>query len=57
MSQSDDTGGRNAIFLSPGEGRSDPMGRISAVFKADPEETGGAYSIAAWFAENPPGDA
>ena len=28
-----------SIFLPPGEGRSYPMGRISAVFKADGDET------------------
>jgi len=26
---------RSAVFLPPGEGRSYPMGRIGAVFKAD----------------------
>ena len=51
MSQSDDAGERKPILLSPGEGRSYPMGRISAIFKADHEETGRAYSISEWWLE------
>ena len=39
------------IFLPPGEGRSYPMGRISAVFKADGDETQGGYSISEWWLE------
>jgi len=42
---------RNGLFLAPGKGRSYPMGRISAVFKADGEETAGAYSISEWWLE------
>ena len=30
---------RKTIVLAPGQGRAYPMGRISAVFKADEEET------------------
>ena len=51
MSQSDRGGRREAIVLGPGEGRSYPMRRISAIFKADREETGGAYSISEWWLE------
>ena len=40
-----------SIVLSPGEGRSYPMGRISAVFKADGDETAGRYSISEWWLE------
>ncbi len=40
---------RCGIFLAPGEGRSYPMGRISAVFKADGDETRAAYSISEWW--------
>ena len=40
-----------SIILRPGEGRSYPMGRISAVFKADGEETAGRYSISEWWLE------
>ena len=40
-----------AIVLRPGEGRSYPMGRISAVFKADGDETAGRYSISEWWLE------
>lgn len=42
---------RASIFLPPGKGRSYPMGRISAVFKADREETREAYSISEWWLE------
>lgn len=42
---------RKPIFLPPGEGRSYPMGRISALFKADGAESAGAYSISEWWLE------
>ncbi len=42
---------RVAVVLPPGQGRSYPMGRISAVFKADGEETESAYSISEWWLE------
>jgi mannose-6-phosphate isomerase-like protein (cupin superfamily) len=42
---------RNPVVLAPGEGRSYPMGRISAVFKADGTETAGGYSISEWWLE------
>ena len=42
---------RASIFLPPGEGRAYPMGRISAVFKADADETGTAYSVSEWWLE------
>jgi mannose-6-phosphate isomerase-like protein (cupin superfamily) len=42
---------RVAVCLRPGEGRSYPMGRITAVFKADGRETKGAYSISEWWLE------
>jgi quercetin dioxygenase-like cupin family protein len=42
---------RKPITLLPGEGRAYPMGRISAVFKADGSETAGAYSISTWSLE------
>jgi hypothetical protein len=42
-------GARAAIFLTPGEGRAYPMGRIASVFEADGHETRGAYSIAEWL--------
>jgi mannose-6-phosphate isomerase-like protein (cupin superfamily) len=37
--------------LRPGKGRSYPMGRISALFKADGRETKGRYSISEWWLE------
>jgi mannose-6-phosphate isomerase-like protein (cupin superfamily) len=40
-----------SIVLRPGEGRSYPMGRISALFKADGHETAGRYSISEWWLE------
>jgi hypothetical protein len=36
---------RAPIVLPPNGGRAYPMGRISAIFKADTVETGHAYSI------------
>ena len=42
---------RVGLFLPPGGGRSYPMGRISAVFKADGDETHGGYSISEWRLE------
>lgn len=42
---------RAGVFLSPGEGRAYPMGRISAVFKADGDESRGGYSISEWWLE------
>ena len=42
---------RTGVFLAPGDGRSYPMGRISAIFKADGDETHQAYSISEWWLE------
>lgn len=42
---------RKAVILGPGEGRSYPMGRIVAVFKADAAETESRYSISEWWLE------
>ncbi|HEY4083929.1 MAG TPA: cupin domain-containing protein [Burkholderiaceae bacterium] len=42
---------RQALVLGPGEGRAYPMGRISAVFKADEAETQSRYSISEWWLE------
>ena len=39
------------IVLLPGGGRPYPMGRISARFKADGDETAGRYSISEWWLE------
>lgn len=51
MSIQDSSTKRVGIFLPPGEGRSYPMGRISAVFKADGDETQSGYSISEWWLE------
>src|SRR5262245_19038224 len=51
MSKQDQPTKRVAIFLPPGEGRLYPMGRISAVFKADGDETQRQYSISEWWLE------
>jgi mannose-6-phosphate isomerase-like protein (cupin superfamily) len=42
---------REAIVLAAGHGRAYPMGRISALFKADGAETGARYSISEWWLE------
>ncbi len=42
---------RKPIILEPGGGRQYPMGRISAVFKADEAETAQGYSISEWWLE------
>lgn len=42
---------RKPIVLAPGEGRAYPMGRISAVFKADGVETASRYSVSEWWLE------
>ena len=39
------------LVLNPGEGRSYPMGRMSATFKADLEETDSALSVSEWWLE------
>jgi mannose-6-phosphate isomerase-like protein (cupin superfamily) len=51
MKARDNSTARTGIVLAPGEGRSYPMGRISAVFKADGEETQHKYSISEWWLE------
>ena len=51
MSNAQASAKRVSIFLPPGEGRSYPMGRISAVFKADGDETQSGYSISEWWLE------
>ena len=51
MKQQTNGDGRPAIFLPPGKGRSYPMGRISAVFKADGDETQKGYTISEWWLE------
>ena len=40
---------RAPVVLGPGEGRAYPMGRLSAVFKADGEESAGMYAISEWW--------
>jgi mannose-6-phosphate isomerase-like protein (cupin superfamily) len=42
---------RKPVILAPGEGRAYPMGRISAVFKADEAETASRYSVSEWWLE------
>ncbi len=51
MSEKNSSRRKGGIFLPPGEGRSYPMGRISAVFKADGDETARGYSISEWRLE------
>ncbi len=40
---------RKPVILGPSDGRSYPMGRIAAVFKADGPETQSSYSISEWW--------
>lgn len=42
---------RSPIVLRPGEGRRYEMGGLSALFKADTDETAGQYSISEWWLE------
>jgi mannose-6-phosphate isomerase-like protein (cupin superfamily) len=49
--KSAETSLRDPVILGPGEGRSYPMGRIGAVFKADGPETASRYSISEWWLE------
>ena len=42
---------RRPVVLAPGEGRSYAMGPLSAIFKADGDETSGRYSISEWWLE------
>lgn len=42
---------RSPVILPPGGGRSYPMGRISALFKADGDESANRYSISEWWLE------
>jgi len=42
---------RKPVILAPGQGRAYPMGRISAVFKADEAETESRYSVSEWWLE------
>jgi hypothetical protein len=49
MTDNGSSSGRRPVVLAPGEGREYPMGRISAVFKADGEETAQGYSISEWW--------
>ena len=49
MADRGSTAGRRPVVLGPGEGRAYPMGRVSAVFKADGGETAQRYSISEWW--------
>jgi quercetin dioxygenase-like cupin family protein len=49
MTDSGNGSERRPVVLGPGEGRAYPMGPLSAVFKADGEETAGRYSISEWW--------
>jgi mannose-6-phosphate isomerase-like protein (cupin superfamily) len=51
MSEGSDGADRRPVVLGPGEGRAYPMGPLSAVFKADGEETSGRYTISEWWLE------
>lgn len=42
---------RQPVILHAGEGRAYPMGRISALFKADGAETQSRYAVSEWWLE------
>lgn len=46
-----DAPAREPVVLAPGDGRTYEMGRVTAVFKADGDETAGGYSISEWWLE------
>ncbi len=49
MADDVNTASRQPVVLGPGQGRVYPMGRLSAVFKADGAETRQRYSISEWW--------
>lgn len=51
MSTASSPSARRPLVLAPNAGRAYPMGRISAVFKADGDETANRYSISEWWLE------
>jgi quercetin dioxygenase-like cupin family protein len=40
---------RKGVFLKPAEGRSYPMGTLTAIYKADGEETQSKYEVSEWW--------
>jgi mannose-6-phosphate isomerase-like protein (cupin superfamily) len=42
---------RTPVLVPPDQGRTYPMGRMRAIFKADREETDGRYSVSEWWLE------
>ena len=48
---SDDHTGKGVLHLPPGEGRRYALGRMTAVFKADEDETDARYSVSEWWLE------
>jgi mannose-6-phosphate isomerase-like protein (cupin superfamily) len=51
MSEQNSPVSRKPVVLAPGKGRAYDMGAISAVFKADGDETQSKYSISEWWLE------
>ena len=47
----DGKGKREGVVLSPGQGRHYAMGGMTAVFKADRDESAGSYNISEWWLE------
>lgn len=43
--------GKQAILLGPGSGRRYEMGKVTAIFRADEDETGTAYAVSEWWME------
>ncbi len=48
---SDDHTDKGILHLPPGEGRRYELGRMTAVFKADEDETTARYSVSEWWLE------
>lgn len=42
---------REGVVLLPGQGRHYAMGGVTAIFKADREESAGSYNISEWWLE------
>ncbi len=51
MTENANDGARTGVVLQPGEGRHYAMGGMSAIFKADGDETAGMYNISEWWLE------
>ncbi|XZF15958.1 cupin domain-containing protein [Chitinophagaceae bacterium MMS25-I14] len=51
MSKQEKTDQYKTLILQPGQGRTYHLGPMTAIFKADEQETGAQYSISEWWLE------